>query len=177
MLKSGDRAPDFQLQGDDGKTYSLKEFSGKNLILYFYPRDNTPGCSVEACGFRDHRTALGKKNAIVVGVSPDSVASHQKWQSKEKFGFLLLSDPEHATAEAYGAWGEKSLYGRKFMGIIRSTFVIDPKGQIRRAQYKVSPKGHAEELLAELAGVEGRGSRVEGKKPPTKSAKSKKARA
>jgi peroxiredoxin Q/BCP len=153
MLKPGDRAPDFKLVGDDDKTHSLKEYAGKHLILYFYPRNATPGCTVEACEFRASRAALGKKDAVVVGVSPDTVASHQKWQAKERFGFLLLSDPDHDAASAYGAWGEKTLYGRKFMGIIRSTFVIDPKGVIQRAQYKVSPKGHAAEILAELGGT------------------------
>ena len=165
MLKIGDRAPDFRLEGDDGKTHTLKEFSGKNLILYFYQRDATPGCTVEACEFRAHRAALGKKDAVVVGVSPDKVATHQKWQAKERFGFLLLSDPDHEAASAYGAWGEKVLYGRKFMGLIRSTFVIDPAGKLRRAQYKVSPKGHAADLLAELSG----------KSPPAAPAKKKAA--
>jgi peroxiredoxin Q/BCP len=164
MLKPGDRAPAFRLQGDDGKTHQLKDFSGKKLILYFYPRDATPGCTVEAREFREHRVALGKNDAVVVGVSPDKIETHQKWQAKEKLGFLLLSDPDHEAAAAFGAWGEKSLYGRKFMGIIRSTFVIDPGGKIRRAQYKVSPKGHAADLLAELSG----GAVAAKKKPPAK---------
>jgi peroxiredoxin Q/BCP len=173
MLKPGDRAPDFKLIGDDDKSHCLKEFAGKHLVLYFYPRNATPGCTVEACEFRASRAAIGKKDAVVVGVSPDSVASHQKWQAKEKFGFLLLSDPEHEAASAYGAWGEKTLYGRKFMGIVRSTFVIDPKGRIQRAQYKVSPKGHAAEILAELAGEP---AKTAGK-APAKKAPAKKARA
>jgi peroxiredoxin Q/BCP len=153
MLKPGDRAPDFKLVGDDDKTHTLKEFAGKHLVLYFYPRNATPGCTVEACEFRASRAAIGKKDAVIVGVSPDTVASHQKWQAKEKLGFLLLSDPDHKAASAFGTWGEKTLYGRKFMGIIRSTFVVDPAGKIQRAQYKVSPKGHAAEILAELGGV------------------------
>jgi len=150
MLKLGDRAPDFKLTGHDGKTHTLKEFSGKDLILYFYPRNATPGCTIEACDFRARRTAIEKKGATVVGVSPDSVASHTKWQAKERLGFLLLSDPDHVVADAYGAWGEKTLYGRKYEGLIRSTFVIDANGRISRAQYTVSPKGHAAEVLAEL---------------------------
>jgi peroxiredoxin Q/BCP len=170
MLKPGDRAPDFKLVGDDDKTHTLKEFAGKNLVLYFYPRNATPGCTVEACEFRASRAAIGKKDAVIVGVSPDTVASHQKWQAKEKFGFLLLADPEHTAASAYGAWGEKTLYGRKFMGIIRSTFVIDPKGNIQRAQYKVSPKGHAAEILAELGGG---APKAAAKKAPAKKTKAK----
>jgi peroxiredoxin Q/BCP len=179
MLKPGDRAPDFKLEGDDGKIHSLREFAGKNLILYFYPRDATPGCTVEACEFREHRAALGKKDAVVVGVSPDKVATHQKWQAKEKLGFLLLSDPDHEAATRYGSWGEKTLYGRKFMGIIRSTFIIDPSGKIRRAQYKVSPKGHAEELLADLAGEIGASPKAKApaaKKPAAKKAPARAAR-
>ena len=140
MLEPGDRAPDFKLQGDDGKTHTLKEFSGKTLILYFYPRDNTPGCTTEAQDFK-------KKKAVVVGVSPDSVASHGKFRDKFNLNFLLLADPDHAVAEAYGAWGDKVLYGKKYKGIIRSTFVIDDKGKIQSAHYKVSPKGHADAML------------------------------
>jgi thioredoxin-dependent peroxiredoxin len=151
MLAAGDKAPAFSLNGHDGKTYSLKDFKGKTLILYFYPRDNTPGCTVQAQGLRDHRLELERKGAVVVGVSPDSVATHEKWQAKEKLGFLLLSDPDHEAAEAYGVWGEKTLYGKKSMGIIRSTFVIDAAGRIASAAYKVSPKGHAEGLLAQLS--------------------------
>jgi peroxiredoxin Q/BCP len=152
MLKPGDAAPEFSLQGDDGKKHSLKDFKKQKLILYFYPRDNTPGCSIESCELRDHRARIGKHGAQILGVSADSIASHQKWQAKEKFGFPLLSDPDHEVATKYGAWGEKTLYGRKFMGIIRSTFVIDANGRIERAIYKVSPKGHAADLLAGLAG-------------------------
>ena|SRR6266542_4698021 len=143
MLSPGDRAPAFKLEGDDGKLHSLAEFAGKTLILYFYPKDNTPGCTTEACDFRDEAPALKKKKAVVVGVSPDSIASHGKFRDKHGLNFLLLSDPDHKVAEAYGAWGDKVLYGRKFKGLIRSTFVIDAKGAIVEAQYKVSTKGHA----------------------------------
>lgn len=147
MLQPGDRAPAFQLDGDDGKTHSLSEFKGQTLILYFYPKDNTPGCTTEACEFRDASEALRRKEAVVVGVSPDSVATHGKFRDKHGLTFLLLADPDHAVAEAYGAWGDKTLYGKKYKGIIRSTFVIDPKGKVVHAQYKVSPKGHAAALL------------------------------
>ena len=150
MLAPGDKAPDFKLEGDDGKTHTLKEFSGKTLILYFYPKDNTPGCTVQACELRDDQAAFKKKKAIVVGVSPDSIASHGKFRDKHGLNFLLLSDPEHAIAEKYGAWGDKVLYGRKFKGIIRSTFIIDGAGKIQSAHYKVSPKGHASAMLEAL---------------------------
>jgi thioredoxin-dependent peroxiredoxin len=147
MLRPGDKAPSFKLEGDDGKTHTLKEFSGKTLILYFYPKDNTPGCTTEACEFRDAGADYKKKKAVVVGVSPDSIASHGKFRDKYGLPFLLLSDPDHEVAEAYGAWGDKVLYGRKFKGIIRSTFVIGPDGKIASAEYKVSPKGHAAAIL------------------------------
>ncbi|MCU1277696.1 MAG: alkyl hydroperoxide reductase/Thiol specific antioxidant/Mal allergen [bacterium] len=150
MLAPGDRAPAFKLEGDDGKTHTLKEFSGKTLILYFYPRDNTPGCSTQACDLRDEAAAFKKKNAVVVGVSPDSIASHGKFRDKFNLNFLLLADPDHAIAEAYGAWGDKVLYGKQYRGIIRSTFVIDEKGKIVSALYKVSPKGHASAILEAL---------------------------
>ena len=150
MLSPGDKAPAFKLEGDDGKTHSLSEFAGKTLILYFYPKDNTPGCTTEACDFRDEETALKKKKAVVVGVSPDSIASHGKFRDKHDLNFLLLSDPDHAVAETYGAWGDKVLYGKKYKGIIRSTFVIDDKGKIKSAHYKVSPKGHADAMLEAL---------------------------
>jgi peroxiredoxin Q/BCP len=153
MLKPGDRAPAFSLTGDDGKQHDLRDFKDKSLILYFYPKNATPGCTTEACEFREHRAALGRKGAVVVGVSPDSVTSHQKWQAKEKFGFLLLSDPDHAVAEAYGAWGDKVLYGRKFKGLIRSTFVIDGAGKVVSAEYKVKAKGHAAAVLEGLSGA------------------------
>jgi thioredoxin-dependent peroxiredoxin len=150
MLSPGDRAPDFKLQGDDGKTHTLKEFSGKTLILYFYPRDNTPGCTTQACEFRDSAAAYKKKKAVVVGISPDKATTHGKFRDKFELNFPLLADPDHKVAEAYGAWGDKVLYGRKYKGIIRSTFVIDEKGKIVSAHYKVSPKGHAASILEAL---------------------------
>lgn len=150
MLAPGDKAPSFKLEGDDGKTHTLKEFSGKILILYFYPKDNTPGCTTQACEFRDAAADYKKRKAVVVGVSPDSIASHGKFRDKFGLPFLLLSDPDHAVAEAYGAWGDKVLYGKKYKGIIRSTFVIDPAGKILSAEYKVSPKGHAAAVLETL---------------------------
>ncbi|MDB4969627.1 MAG: bcp [Myxococcales bacterium] len=150
MLEPGDRAPDFKLEGDDGKTHSLKEFAGKTLILYFYPKDNTPGCTTQACEFRDSAALYKKKKAVVVGVSPDKATTHGKFRDKFELNFLLLADPDHKVAEAYGAWGDKVLYGRKYKGIIRSTFVIDEKGKVVSAQHKVSPKGHAAAILETL---------------------------
>ena len=147
MLEAGDRAPDFKLEGDDGKTHSLKEFAGKTLILYFYPKDNTPGCTTQACEFRDSAAAYKKKKAVVVGISPDKATTHGKFRDKFELNFLLLADPDHKVAEAYGAWGDKVLYGRKYKGIIRSTFIIDEKGKVASAHYKVSPKGHAAAML------------------------------
>jgi peroxiredoxin Q/BCP len=147
MLEPGDKAPDFKLEGDDGKTHTLKEFSGKTLILYFYPKDNTPGCTVEACEFRDRSGDYDAKGARVIGVSPDPVASHVKFRDKHDLGFTLLSDPDHEAAEAYGVWVEKRMYGRTYMGVERSTFVIGPDGTIQQALYGVRPKGHATQVL------------------------------
>jgi peroxiredoxin Q/BCP len=150
MLKTGDAAPDFTLPGDDEKQHSLREFRGKILILYFYPKDMTPGCTTEACDFRDRVAAFNRKGAVVVGVSPDSVASHKKFKDKHDLNFLLLSDPTSEVAKAYGAYGDKVLYGKKYKGIIRSTFVIDPTGRMVSAAVKVSPQGHAEDVVGSL---------------------------
>jgi len=150
-LETGDRAPAFELEGDDGKSHSLSEFKGKTLILYFYPKDNTPGCTQEACDFRDARAALSRKGVAVVGVSPDPATTHAKFKAKHDLNFLLLADPGAKVAAAYGVWGDKVLYGRKFKGIIRSTFVIDGAGKIVDAKYKVSVKGHVDALKQELS--------------------------
>ena len=139
-LKSGDRAPGFKALTDKGDFLSLSDLKGKKVILYFYPKDNTPGCTTQACGFRDNYPEIEEKNAVVLGVSPDSEKSHQKFRSKYGLPFTLLVDPEHELADLYGAWGEKSMYGKKYMGIIRSHFVIDEKGDLLDVKYKVSPK-------------------------------------
>ena len=139
-LKVGDTAPDFEALSDSGKTIKLSDFRGKRVVLYFYPKDSTPGCTTQACGFRDSYPTVEKRKAVVLGVSPDGVASHQKFKTNQKLPFPLVVDQDHAIAEAYGVWGEKSMYGRKYMGIIRSHFVIDEKGKIIDAQVKVSPK-------------------------------------
>jgi peroxiredoxin Q/BCP len=150
MLKEGQKAPAFTLEAADGKKLSLADFAGKNVVLYFYPRDNTPGCTREAEAFRDAAAALKKKNAVVLGVSKDSIASHCKFREKYKLNFPLLSDPDGEVLEKYGAWGEKVLYGKKSMGIIRSTVVIGPDGKIKKLFPKVRVDGHAEEVLAAL---------------------------
>jgi peroxiredoxin Q/BCP len=148
MLKAGDKAPDFTLQSDSGRKVSLSQFIGKKeVILYFYPKDNTTGCTKEACSFRDSIRAFGNKNVEVLGVSPDSVKSHQNFIQKQNLNFTLLSDQNHEVAEAYGAWGEKSMYGKKYMGILRTTFVIGKDGKIKKVFEKVKPEGHAEEIL------------------------------
>ena len=147
MLKVGDPAPLFAAPSDSGQSLSLKDFRGKRVILYFYPKDNTPGCTQEACDFRDARDRLQSKGVVVLGVSPDSVSSHQKFKKKYTLPFPLIVDEDHRIAQAYGVWQEKSLYGRKFMGIVRSTFVIDEKGRIAEVHQKVKVNGHVESLL------------------------------
>ncbi|MCB0109736.1 MAG: peroxiredoxin, partial [Caldilineaceae bacterium] len=124
---------------------------GKRVVLYFYPKDDTSGCTTQACGFRDRYPEIMEKNAVVLGVSPDGVASHQKFKSKYELPFTLLVDSEHAIAEAYGAWGEKSMYGKKYMGVIRSHFVIDEQGKLIDVQYKISPKNSPTKALTILA--------------------------
>jgi peroxiredoxin Q/BCP len=135
----GDQAPDFTALTDQGETLKLSDLRGKRVILYFYPKDDTSGCTTQACGFRDQYPVIEEKNAVVLGVSPDSVKSHQKFKTKYNLPFTLLVDEDHAVAAAYGVWGEKSMYGKKYMGIIRSHFVIDEQGKIIDVQYKVSP--------------------------------------
>ena len=148
MLKIGDKAPDFTLKSDQDEDVSLKDFLGKSdVVLYFYPKDNTPGCTKEACSFRDNIQPIQAKNAVVLGISPDSVKSHQSFINKQNLNFTLLSDPDHKVADAYGAWGEKSMYGKKYMGILRTTFVIGKDGNIKNVFEKVKPEGHAEEVL------------------------------
>ena len=151
MLGKGDKAPDFSLEDASGVKHGLKDFKGRKIVLYFYPKDDTPGCTTEACGFRDQHGAIEDRGAIVIGVSPDKPASHVKFAEKYNLPFLLLADPEHSLIEAFGAWGEKKMYGKSFMGVIRSTFIIDEKGKIAAAWPKVSPEGHAEEVLSALA--------------------------
>jgi peroxiredoxin Q/BCP len=149
-LQEGDAAPSFTLESDTGEKVSLKDFKGKKVVLYFYPKDMTPGCTQEACDFRDSFARIKKSDAVVLGVSKDSVTSHQKFKTKHDLPFPLLSDSDGKVCELYGVWQEKSLYGKKFMGIVRSTFVIDEKGKILRSFPKVKVNGHVDEILAVL---------------------------
>jgi peroxiredoxin Q/BCP len=146
----GKKAPEFTLAGSQGEEVSLGDFKGKSVILYFYPKDDTPGCTREACDFRDAKRKFTTARAVVLGVSPDSLKSHDKFITKFELPFTLLSDPDHALAEAYGTWVEKSMYGRKYMGIERSTFVIDPAGKVKAVFRKVKVDGHVDEVLAAL---------------------------
>ena len=147
-LEVGDRAPEFALAADDGRTYALKDLRGRRVVLYFYPRDATPGCTTEACDFRDRQPAFAGAGATVLGVSGDDLKSHARFRSKHTLSFPLLSDPDHAVATAYGAYGEKVLYGKKSVGILRSTFVIGPDGAIEAVWQPVKVPGHAEAVLA-----------------------------
>lgn len=146
-LKVGDKAPDFSLPTDGEGTVSLSKLKGKNVVLYFYPRDDTPGCTKEACQFRDAASQYKRADAVVIGVSKDSVASHDKFKKKYDLPFTLGSDKELTTAKAYGVWVEKSFMGRKFMGVERATFLIDGKGVIRNIWHKVKVPGHDDEVL------------------------------
>ncbi len=150
QLKIGDKAPDFEALTDQNKKVRLKDFKGRRVVLYFYPKDDTSGCTAQACLFRDQYPEIEAKGAVVLGVSPDGVDSHQKFRAKHHLPFPLLVDSDHVIAQKYGVWGEKSMYGRKYMGIVRSHFVIDEKGKIADIQYKVSPKKSAELALTAL---------------------------
>lgn len=149
-LKVGQKAPDFILVSDAGEKIKLSQFKGKRVILYFYPKDMTPGCTTEACDFRDAKTSLARKKTIILGVSRDSVARHQKFKEKYDLNFPLLSDEDGKVCEKYGVWQEKSLYGKKFMGIVRTTFVIGPDQKIQEIIEKVKVKGHVDALLSSL---------------------------
>ena len=140
MLTVGDIAPDFELTSDEGELVKLSDFRGQPLIIFFYPKADTPGCTAQACGFRDNFEVIDAVNAAVLGISPDSPPKLAKWKKKQSLPYPLLSDPEHQVAETYGVWGEKKMYGRAYMGIIRSHFVVNEEGKIADVQYKVSPK-------------------------------------
>ena len=149
-LKEGDAAPDFSAVATGGIKMSLSDLKGKNVILYFYPRDDTPGCTKEACGFRDHFAEIKKRGALVLGVSKDSAKSHEKFADKFHLPFPLLSDVDHKIAEAYGVWGEKKFMGRTYMGMNRVTFLIGGEGRIKKIWREVKPDEHAQEVLAAL---------------------------
>lgn len=148
MLQEGDKAPDFELPTDGGETINLSHFHGRKVVLYFYPKDNTPGCTTEAIDFSAALGAFAQAETVVIGVSPDSVASHEKFRAKHDLGVILAADPDRKVIERYGAWGEKMMYGRTTMGVIRSTFLIGADGTIRRIWRNVRVKGHVEAVLA-----------------------------
>lgn len=153
MLRPGDPAPDFSLPADDGSMVRLADLRGRKVVLYFYPKDDTPGCTIEACEFRDVLPRIDAGGAVVLGVSPDSVESHRKFRDKYGLNFRLLSDTDNAVAEAYGVWKEKTMYGRTFWGVERTTFIINEEGRIAKVFPKVTPQGHAAEVLAALDGA------------------------
>jgi peroxiredoxin Q/BCP len=149
-VEEGRPAPDFSLASDAGETVTLSSLRGSPVVLYFYPKDDTPGCTTQACGIRDVYAEYEKRGAVVLGVSPDTVASHQKFKEKYGLPFTLLADPDKTVSEVYGVWREKTSYGKKSMGIVRSTFVIDAEGVVVKAMNGVEPDGHAERVLAAL---------------------------
>ena len=152
MVEPGSPAPPFTLESGDGDSVTLSDLRGRQVVLYFYPRDDTPGCTIQACDLRDSWQAIQEAGAVVLGVSPDGPASHDRFAQKFKLPFPLLADEEHAVAEAYGAWGERSMYGKTYMGIIRSTVVIDGEGIVSHVFPRVKPKGHADKVLDALNG-------------------------
>ncbi|HVU87025.1 MAG TPA: thioredoxin-dependent thiol peroxidase [Pirellulales bacterium] len=155
-LEEGKAAPDFTLAADDGKKVNLKALRGQPVVLYFYPRDDTPGCTKEACAFRDRKKELTRLGAHVLGVSTDDVTSHEKFRDKYELNFPLLADVDHKIAEKYGAWREKNMYGKKSMGIQRSTYLIDAEGKIQKIWKKVSVDGHDDQVLDELKKLAGK---------------------
>ena len=151
MIAEGQEAPDFELTSDTGETVKLSDLRGKPVVLYFYPKDDTPGCTTQACGIRDAYGEFERAGVVVLGVSPDDERSHVKFRSKYELPFTLLADTEHAVAERYGVWGERKYMGKKYMGISRSTFVIDEDGKVKKVFEKVTPATHADDVLAALA--------------------------
>ncbi len=152
-LKTGDKAPDFSAVTDQGETITLADFRGRRVVLYFYPKDDTSGCTTQACSFRDSYPEIEEQNAVVLGVSPDDSKSHQKFKTKYNLPFTLLVDQDHQLADKYGTWGEKSMYGKKYLGVIRSHFVISESGEIVDVQYNVSAKESADKALASLGAL------------------------
>ena len=146
-VEVGKKAPAFKLPASNGETVALKDFLGKTVVLYFYPKDDTPGCTKEACDFRDSLKEFARKDAVVLGVSPDSVASHDRFIAKFDLPFLLLADEDHKVADAYGVWVEKAMYGKTYLGVARTTFVIGPDGKVKAIFRKVKVEGHVDEVL------------------------------
>jgi peroxiredoxin Q/BCP len=150
MIETGQQAPDFTLPDEDGNEVALSDFRGSPVVLYFYPKADTPGCTTQACGIRDHSQDYGTAGAVVLGVSPDPVREVKKFHDKQSLNFTLLADEDHAVCDLYGVWGEKSMYGRTYFGAQRSTFIVDADGQVAKVFPKVSPKTHDEIVLAAL---------------------------
>lgn len=149
-MTEGQQAPDFDLPSSNGKNVSLSSLKGKNIVIYYYPKDDTPGCTVEACGFRDSFKEIEKLDAVILGVSPDSIASHGKFIKKFNLPFLLLADTDKKMCQDYGVWVEKSMYGKKYMGVARTTFIINKQGKIAKIFEKVKPEGHELEVISIL---------------------------
>ena len=180
-LQVGDRAPEIELPDQDGEPQSLAAQRGQWVLVYFYPRDDTPGCTVEACGLRDSAARYEERDIQVFGISADSVKSHRKFADKHQLPFTLLADEEKTVIRSYGAWGKKKFMGREFDGILRQSFLVDPKGKIAKVYAKVKPDGHAEEVLADVAALSGDGAKAPAAKksasagkPKAKAAKAKK---
>jgi peroxiredoxin Q/BCP len=150
VVEEGKPAPNFTLESDEGKTVELSSLRGKPVVLYFYPRDDTPGCTTQACGIRDAYDDFRARGAVVLGISPDDVASHEKFKSKHSLPFTLLADPDHTVAEQYGVWGEREYAGNKYMGVERSTFVIDADGNVAKVMRRVNPEKHTQQVLDAL---------------------------
>jgi thioredoxin-dependent peroxiredoxin len=150
MIEPGEQAPDFELPDQDGRAVKLSDFRGQRVVVYFYPKADTPGCTAQACGVRDHRADYARAGAVVLGISPDPVASVNKFHEKYDLGFSLLADEDHSVAEAYGVWVEKSMYGRTYLGNERTTFIIDPDGRVSRVLPKVKPSEHDDQVLQAL---------------------------
>ena len=150
MVEEGKPAPDFELTSDEGQTVRLSELRGQPVVVYFYPRDDTPGCTAQACGIRDNYEAFGERGAVVLGISPDDESSHVKFKQKYGLPFTLLADPDHRVADDYGVWGERSMYGKTYHGIERSTFVIDAEGNVAKIMRRVKPDTHAQQVLEAL---------------------------
>lgn len=147
ILSEGTKAPDFELTDSQGKNHTLADFAGQTIVIYFYPKDDTPGCTKEACSFRDSYKDFRDAGVEIIGISPDTEKSHQKFQQKYELPFILLSDPDHAVCEKYGVWGLKKNYGREYEGVYRTTFIIDPQGVIKRVFKNVKPSDHSQEVL------------------------------
>jgi peroxiredoxin Q/BCP len=150
VVEEGKPAPDFELTSDEGKTVRLSDLKGSPVVVYFYPKDDTPGCTTQACGIRDNYDAFGERGAVVLGISPDDESSHVKFKQKYGLPFTLLADHDHKVADDYGVWGERSMYGKTYMGIERSTFVIDSEGNVAKVMRRVKPDTHAEQVLEAL---------------------------